>query len=308
MNKSKKQFIALLFIFQIFLPAKAMGFFTDNDIIWRKGANEVIKYIDQDTPSPGKNDHPVVLQAKQISLILQSIKFPQQEENDPAKEKEFNSVFSDQQANLLGRYLEQGLKEAKPDQDIVFVLEKSVKRFFILKPARYFVAGRVFYKDNQLNIIIGDYDQLRNEAYEAVTDPTGTGHIHYSFDYGERSKPSKFKKAIVSINGIEYKQLNHIRRDDWLVIDVNVASKAIEQMTIMHNKDEMANKRKELMEVLDSDDTIPVDATNSPGKVTHSLEQRSLEQRLTELKHLRNKDLITEEEYAQKRKQILGDL
>ena len=303
MTKSKKQFVALFFIFQIFSPAKAMGFFTDNDIIWQAGANEIIKYIDQDTPSPGKNDHPVVLQAKQINIILQSIKFPQQEEDDPAKEKEFKSVFTDQQANLLGRYLEQGLKQAKPDQDITFVMEKSVKRSSILKPARYFVAGRVFYKDNQLNIIIGDYDRLRNEAFEAVNDPTGTGHIHYSFDYGERSKPSKFKKAIISINGIEYKQLNSIRRDDWLVIDVNVASKAIEQMAIIRNKDEMANKRKELMEVLGSDDTIPIDVTNSPGKATHSLEQR-----LTELKHLRNKDLITDEEYAQKRKQILEDL
>ena len=302
MNKSKKYFLALFLIFQIFSSAFAMGAFKDDDIIWQAGANEIIKYIDQDTPSPGKNDHPVVLQEKQINIILQSIKFPQQED-DPVKEKEFKSVFTDQQANLLGRYLEQGLKEAKPDQDITFVLEKSIKRSSILKPARYFVAGRVFYKDNQLNIIIGDYDRLRNEAFEAVNDPTGTGHIHYSFDYGERSKPSRFKKSIVSINGIEYKQLNSIRRDDWLVIDVNVASKAIEHMAKIQKMDEMANKRKELMEVLGSEDIIHIDAINSPEKATHSLEDR-----LTELKHLRNKDLITDEEYAQKRKQILDDL
>ena len=302
MNKSKKYFLALFLIFQIFSSAFAMGAFKDDDIIWQAGANEIIKYIDQDTPSPGKNDHPVVLQEKQINIILQSIKFPQQED-DPVKEKEFKSVFTDQQANLLGRYLEQGLKEAKPDQDITFVLEKSIKRSSILKPALYFVAGRVFYKDNQLNIIIGDYDRLRNEAFEAVNDPTGTGHIHYSFDYGERSKPSRFKKAIVSINGIEYKQLNSIRRDDWLVIDVNVASKAIEHMAKIQKMDEMANKRKELMEVLGSEDIIHIDAINSPEKATHSLEDR-----LTELKHLRNKDLITDEEYVQKRKQILDDL
>ena len=302
MNKSKKYFLALFLIFQIFSSAFAMGAFKDDDIIWQAGANEIIKYIDQDTPSPGKNDHPVVLQEKQINIILQSIKFPQQED-DPVKEKEFKSVFTDQQANLLGRYLEQGLKEAKPDQDITFVLEKSIKRSSILKPALYFVAGRVFYKDNQLNIIIGDYDRLRNEAFEAVNDPTGTGHIHYSFDYGERSKPSRFKKSIVSINGIEYKQLNSIRRDDWLVIDVNVASKAIEHMAKIQKMDEMANKRKELMEVLGSEDIIHIDAINSPEKATHSLEDR-----LTELKHLRNKDLITDEEYAQKRKQILDDL
>ena len=71
----------------------------------------------------------------------------------------------------------------------------------------------------------------------------------------------------------------------------------------MRQQEEMANKRKELMEVLGSEGTVQIDATNSPEKVTHSLEER-----LTELKHLRDKDLITDEEYAQKRKQLLDDL
>jgi hypothetical protein len=303
MNNSKKNFIALFFIFQICSPAFAMGFFTDNNIIWQAGANEFIKYIDQDTSSPGKNDHPVVLQAKEINTILVSIKFHEQEKDKLATEDKFKSVFTDQQASLLGRYLEQGLKEAKPHQDIIFVLEKSVKRLTLLKPARYFVAGRVFYKDNKLNIIIGDYDLLRNEAFEAVSDPTGTGHIHYSFDYGNRSKPSSFKKTIASINGIENKQQNNTRRGDWLVIDVSVASKAIEHMTSMRKQEEMENRRKEIVEVLGSEDTILIDATNSSEKAT-----RSVVERLTELELLRNKDLITDEEYAQKRKQILDEL
>jgi len=304
MNKLKIHFfIALFFVFQLFIPAFAMGSFTDNDIIWQAGANELIKYIDQDTPSLGKNDHPVVLQAKEINSILQSINYHKQSKDNVDTDKDLKAVFTDQQANLLGQYLEEGLKDAKPYQDIIFVMEKSVKRFTLLKPARYFVAGRVFYKDNKLNIIIGDYDLLRNEAYEAVNDPTGVGHIHYSFDYGQRSKPSGFKNVIIHIDGVENKQLNNTLRSDWLVIDVNVASKAIEHMATLRKKDEMENRRRELLEVLDSEVAIPVDASNRPDNVTHSLEER-----LTELKQLRNKDLITDEEYAQKRKQILDDL
>lgn len=303
MNKSKKYFIALFFIIQICSPAFAMGFLTDNEIIWQAGANEFIKFTDQDTSSLGKNDHPVVLQAKEINTILVSIKFHEQEKDKLATEKNSKSVFTEQQANLLGQYLEQGLKDAKPDQDIIFVMEKSVKRFTLLKPALYFIAGRVFYKNNKLNIIIGDYDRLRNEAFEAVNDPTGTGHIHYSFDYGNRSKASGFKKAIISINGIENKQLNSARRADWLVIDLNIASVAIEHMARMREKDEMANRRKELVEVLSSEDTVHIDATSNLESVTPSHEER-----LTELKHLRNKDLITDEEYEQKRKQILDEL
>jgi len=304
MNKLKIHFfIALFFVFQLFVPAFAMGSFTDNDIIWQAGANELIKYIDQDTPSLGKNDHPVVLQAKEINSILQSINYHKQSKDNVDTDKDLKAVFTDQQANLLGQYLEEGLKDAKPYQDIIFVMEKSVKRFTLLKPARYFVAGRVFYKDNKLNIIIGDYDLLRNEAYEAVNDPTGVGHIHYSFDYGQRSKPSGFKNVIIHIDGVENKQLNNTLRSDWLVIDVNVASKAIEHMATLRKKDEMENRRRELLEVLDSEVAIPVDASNRPDNVTYSLEER-----LTELKQLRNKDLITDEEYAQKRKQILDDL
>ena len=97
-----------------------MGWFTDNDIIWQASANEIIKYIDQDTSSLGENDHPANLTAKEISTILASLKFREQEED--------NFVFTDQQANLLGRYLEEGLKAALPHQDIIFVMEKSVKR------------------------------------------------------------------------------------------------------------------------------------------------------------------------------------
>lgn len=304
MNKLKIHFfIALFFVFQLFVPAFAMGTFTDDDIIWQASANELIKYIDQDTPSPGNNDHPVLLQAKEINTILQAINYHKPSKDNVDTDKDFKAVFTDQQANLLGQYLEEGLKDAKPYQDIIFVMEKSVKRFTLLKPALYFVAGRVFYKDNKLNIIIGDYDLLRNEAYEAVNDPTGVGHINYSFDYGKRSKPSGFKNVIIHIDGVENKQLNNTRRSDWLVIDVNVASKAIEHMATLRKKDEMENRRKELLEVLDSEVAIPIDASNRPDNVTQSLEER-----LTELKQLRNKDLITDEEYAQKRKQILDDL
>lgn len=303
MNKPIKHVNAFFIISQIILPAFAMGSFSNNDIIWQASTNEIIKYIDQDTLNSSKNDHPAVLQTKDINTILASIKFYPQKEGNHSTDKQLKSVFAEQQTKLLGRYLEQGLKGAKPHQDIIFVMEKRVNRLSLLKPSRYFVAGRVFYKNNKLNIIIGDYDRLRNEAFEAVNDPTGTGHIHYSFDYGKRSRPSRFNKEIISVKGIENKRLNDTQRVDWLVIDVNVALKSLEHMAKIRNKDEMENRHKELMELLDSEDTIHIDAITSPEKVTHSVEER-----LIELIRLRNKDLITDEEYTQKRKQILDDL
>ena len=147
-----------------------------------------------------------------------------------------------------------GLKKAKPRQDIIFAMERSVPRSPVLKPNRYFVAGRVFYKDNRLNIIIGDYDRPRLDGYELAYDPTNMGIVRYNFDHGNRSKASKFNNTIIGVTGVENKTWKNTRRSDWLVIDVNAAAKAYDHLTEMRKEEELAKKRQELREVLGSEE------------------------------------------------------
>lgn len=309
MNILKNKIFTLFFIFLIIFPASvfAAGFFAKKDVIWQENNNKYFKYAVQDKSSFGENDHPVELEEKEISAVLESIKI--QGKNRPDKEEKLKSIFTVEQMNMLSRYLAKGLKNAKPQQDIIFVMEKSIKRSLGLKPEGFFVAGRAFYKDNKLNIIIGDYDRRRDDSYEAAVDPTHVGIVRYQFDHGKRSKNSRFKETIISVNGIEKKQLNNTQRTDWLVIDVAVASKAYDQQQTMRKNEEMAKKRKEIREILGSEEinqreeTIPQKQTDRPRKVTNSLEER-----LTTLKRLKDKNLITDEEYAQKRKQLLDEL
>lgn len=302
MNLSKSHIIALALLLPIFssCSVSAFDFFKEKNVIWQGSTNEFFKYAAQDTSDFGENDHPVELSGKDISTILGLIKI--QAQDNHKEKKELEPLFSAEQVTLLGQYLAKGLNNAQADQDIIFALEKSVDSFIGLKPDRFFVAGRAFYKNNKLNIIIGDYDLPRHNAYEAAYDPTHTGIVRYHFNYGKRSQASKFNKPITRINGVENKRLANDRRDDWLLIDVNTALKAYERMTGIRKKKELEKKREELREVLGGDQIAPLEET-APVKA-----KRSLEERLIELKRLRNKDLITEEEYAEKRKQLLDEL
>ncbi len=301
MNILENKTIAVFFTFLIFSLSSvfANGSLASDDVIWQASPNVFFKYVDRGKSKFGKNDHPVELKPEEVVTILRSLKIEEKEK--PASGEELVSLFSVQQAEMLGRNLAKGLRSAQPNQDIIFAMEKSVSRSFGLKPNRFFVAGRAFYKNNKLNIIMGDYDRRRDDAYEVAYDPTHVGILRYNFDHGSRSRSSKgFNRTLVTVNGVGNKQLNETRRDDWLVINVATASDTYDRMTTIHKKEETARKREELREILGSDET------NRSSKGTRSLD--SLEERLTTLNRLKAKGLITDEEYAEKRKQILDEL
>ena len=197
MNKLIKRISSIFLVLLMFFLGSV---FADEDVIWQAGANLYFKYAGQDKSGFGKNDHPVELQAKEITAALELLKI---REKNRVPEAELSPVFTADQADMLGEYLAKGFINARSDQDVIFVLQKSIGRRFPFKAKEYFVAGRAFYKDNKLNIIIGDYDRLRDDGYEAAVDPTHVGIVRYNFDHGKRSKRSKgFQKSILEGSGI----------------------------------------------------------------------------------------------------------
>jgi len=303
-------FLTLLFSSTTF----AVSFFGDDeDVIWQSGLNRYFKYVKQDRSTAGKNDHPVKLDAIDITTALKALEF---EEKSFLRGEEIKLVFSIPQMLLLGKQLAKGLKNAKPGQDIIFVMEGGQSKLILLSE-KTFVAGRVFYKDGKLNIILGEYDLVRNDAVENLLDKSGRGNISYIFNHGKRSRESKkFDGRLEDAPGIENKKLGKKFRKDWFVIDVELASKAyLAQLKESKNpssfKDdkrvqveaaklarerrqmraEMARMRKEMKE-LSSD---PVS-------------NKSPEQRITTLEQLREKELITQEEYESRRQEILNDI
>jgi hypothetical protein len=348
MDTSKNRLIALLLILPTFhaCSVPATDFFGETDkkaVIWQGGTNQYIKYADLETSVFGENEQPAELNPKELKGILGSLEFRNKDKH--TEEDKLEPVFTAEQTGLLSEYLAKGLKGAKPDQDIIFALQKTIKRFFGLEPEQFFVAGRAFYKNNRLNIIIGDYDRPRLAGYEAAYDPTHMGIVKYDFDFGKRKKPSRFDKTLVSLNGVENKEVNNRRRDDWLVIDVPVAWLAHEEMIEARKKEQLAEKRKELREVLASEEEDIEQAEKEQETLRKQVEQleqevqaerpqppaiapagadksatakaapapeetaaeKSLEERLKVLKGLLDQGLITDEIYQRKVESLLDE-
>ena len=68
-----------------------------------------------------------------------------------------------------------------------------------------YTAGRAFYLNGKLNIIIGDYDRLGDKFKERANASAGISEIKYYFVPGKRAKKSGFKlvnEAIIYNNSV----------------------------------------------------------------------------------------------------------
>ncbi len=325
-------FTSFIFISGIVYPASALAIDfpwfggDEEEVIWEVSKNVYLKYAEQDSSKLGKNDHPAELNEDEIRKALKLLVIQQTDYSDENEEPA--SVFTQQQIIMLSKHLARGLVKASPDQDIIFAMKKNTDRFLGLKTAQFFVAGRVFYQDEKLNIILGDFDRAREEGYEDAYDPTHMGIVSYNFNHGKRSKKSKgFKQSIEEVKGIEIKEAE---RRDWFVIDLNVASKTYDLQASTREKSELEGKRKELRAILGED---AISGTSAKERAQNSRERRemraemarmrkemgemsggkgsssqSLEERLTTLDLLKKKGLVSDKEYQVKRQEILSDI
>lgn len=291
-----------------------------DETLWKSGQNLYIKIAKQDKHSDGRiipNQHPATLNPREIRDALNTLLVWNKSFFTGAlKDKdEAESVFSLSQSRLLGTYIAAGLQTANPNQDIVFALTRRKKSFLFMKDTTY-TAGRAFYVGGKLNIIIGDYDKLGDKFKERVHQSSGGMEVKYYFATGKRAKRSGFKKAIILSDGLSTYEDKGKTRTDWFVIDVKAASAAYaarqsgadSQISTINDERlrqeaaksarerremrlEMARLRKEMKE-------------QSQAKAN----DRSVEERLEQLKSMKEKDIITAEEYKAKRAEILGDI
>jgi len=295
----KNKLIAALCTLLLFIsaPSFALSQFKNDSVIWQSETNVYFKYAAQDKGRTSSNDHPAKLREKEISTALGQLAIQSDKKTKP--------LFSEKQIDLLAQHLVTGLSNAAPDQDVTFALQKNKKRItgLGLSPDKLFVAGRAFYKDNKLNIIVGDYDRPRDIGFEAAYDPTHVGIVRYSFDHGSRKQKAKqFKVKLAKTSGVETKssQLNN-----WLIIDLKVATKALAAQEKKQKQQAYEAKRDEIRAILASDGIIPAQPITSTTPV---ISTPTPEKRLTTLKNLKDKGLITNKEYADKRAQILDDI
>ncbi len=305
-----------IFALLMLLPSSAAftaGFLEDDeDIIWKSGLNLYFKYASQDESRYGRNKHPVDLPEKDINLALKSLEVT---EKGFLSGEKIRPVFSVSQTNLLSKHLSTGLKTAKPNQDIIFVMEGG-RRKLVLLNEKNFVAGRVFYKDDKLNIIIGEFDRARSTEFERQYDPSGRASVPYSFNHGRRAKTSgNFKGSITPVSGVENKKIGKKLRKDWLMIDVGTASKAyIAKLDGRNNPSPQRDSALEMeaaAKLARESRQMRVEMARMRKDMREAnvgAASKTLEERIKTLDALRKDELITQEEYDIKRKEILNDI
>ena len=310
LNKLFFNYLILLLSF-VLLPVPASA----DEALWKSGMNLYIKLAKQDKLREGRtppNQHPVSLSAREITNALNLIEVWNKH---LFKRDVLDTAFSSAESRLLGQYLSEGLKKARPDQDIIFSIPRREKKYIVIQNMTY-TAGRAFYANDKLHIIIGDYEKSPDRFKERMHQSSGIPEIKYFFNHGKRAKPSKFDRAVVLKEGIDIYRGGKKQRKDWFVIDVKTASATYlakhavnKKPTTLANDEAIrleADKRAQENRAMRLEMArLRKEMNQNQARGGHNL---SVEDRLIKLTDLKDKKLITDEEYAMKRKEIINEI
>ena len=258
----KKTFFIVL---TVFMAIPAVSFAKKTTYIY---TNYRLNYVK--TEEVGKKDlkkrgpfgHPYLMAPQEMGGVLSGILLNRS--FVISKEVETQEVFDTNAVGFLAPFLAEGLKTAKPNEEIVFsYLDKNPK--LVLRSDRITV-GKMWVKDQYLHIefaklmakLFGDYDKRGNFA-QVVNRAKG---LRVSLE----TKP-----------GYELGSSS-----EELIINLKKVTQVASQ------------EKAQVKEEKRATELVP----NS----------QVMEKRLKELKKLRKKGLITEEEYQAKRSDILKDL
>jgi len=278
--------------------------------IWERN-EQYVRLVQAEKNAP-PNDHPVKLDAIEVEQALSSLLL--WIEGGILRNEESTVVYPRKQAALITKDIVDGLSKAAPDEDVTFNVRGYSDSLLAVVRVREWTTGRVFYRDGKLNLIIGEHRKRIDKAKKNVEGAFGViddfRDVH--FQVGSRHHQGKMKGRIVTTEGVES---GGAERPDWVMIDVAKAALAYREaqvpadvrkeetrakaaaakLTIERRqmREEMARMRKELQEM-----------QKSQGSA--SLE--SLEERIGKLQQLKEKGLISDDEFLQRKEQILGEI
>ena len=298
-------------IFFILFLIATTGEVIADAILWESGLSLYIKIESQDKGAKQANGHPVTLDAETIDSSLRLLKIW---DKNFYEEGEAESVFSISQTRILGKHIAEGLKLAKPNEDIIFSLA-SMKKGALGASEPKFIGGRAFFLNNELNIIIGDYDKPRDKGMEAAVGSSGVTEIKYHIKVGRRDKASKFNKNMIQVDGIRHVKINKKTRKDWFTLNLDKTKIVVFNQKELKRRgskeykqeklfiDEAAKLAKERRDMRLEMARLRKEMEGNKGS-----EAESVEERLKKLKELMDKELISKEEYDKKRTEILNEI
>ena len=266
-------------------------------------------------PDGVTNAHPVNIDKAALMQALSEVSF--WKGGGVFRDDEQAQLFPGRMAEALGTYMSDALSQASPSEDIYFVVRGYGRVALGMGKERFWNSGRAFYLDGRLNIIIGEHgkierkDQRLVEGAFGITDTEETRQA-YTFSPGSRDSESSVNGEVVVANGISIKTVDGEPREDWILINVDEAARAYAESQI----DPELRRQEQKLEAEAARRTLETremkaelarlraemaDMQRSGGGAS----VQSVEERLQTLDTLKEKGLITEEEYAGRRAQIL---
>ncbi len=242
--------------------------------IWQ-GREQFVRVEKQDHPAGVTvpvNDHPPDISADRLRTLLESI-----EVRFPDSDKTV-LLFNDEELKILSENIRAGLASAGPDEDVTFAVIGHHAVLMGIFKQRMVTTGRVFCQGGKVNIIFG-------EILREVKD--NEDRRLYPFLQGSRIEgaPRAFTLAVQP-----GRENFAMKRPDWVIFPV--AGPAVPAAAPAAPQGRV---------------TEPA-APAEPREKAAPAGRKTVEERLMTLNELRNKKLISEEEYRAKRLEILNEL
>lgn len=245
---------------------------------WRISEFTAISLVQREAGST-PNEHPVTLQPEglrqQLSLVRAQIGGKPE------------ALFHPDELKDLVEPLAQALSVAKPDDDIVLLSTSRRGEGLLSTPLG--VTARIFVKDGNLNVVVRDVRRDFVNAYRGT-------HIEPQFEFGARGKQSAAVLQGPSGAG---------KRADWIQMPIAGAATAAAPIA------PVAPAPLRAVNSVTPAAAIPVAPAAVVAPVAPSRDDAFYAEqarRLKGLKLLRDQGAISEEEYQQKRKEILSTL
>ncbi|ALG68108.1 SHOCT domain-containing protein [Beggiatoa leptomitoformis] len=320
--------IALFSLLFSTITATAFTLFNQDDTyLWRFKDEQYVRLETNEGASA--NQHPVNFTTEQLRQILASLKVERDNVTIP--------IFEEKELAILNPAITTGLSRANPMQDVTFAVI-GMHTGLITNENRV-TTGRVFYQEGQLHLIFGllhgeiDYTQDRRLypflAGSRQHAPTHAWRIVPQTGLNIAANASH--TVAIDVNGfiknIQQQALNRAMPEK-LATETQKVSVETARLTeeVSQLKEEVqtlkqqpsgkkpvsvepeAHQLKQAVSQLQQEVKTLKQTPVTPVTTSSNLSATQIETRLQTLKTLREKNLITEAEYQQKRKQILDAL
>jgi hypothetical protein len=224
------------------------------------------------------NRHPVSLSTGELREALASLTVQLPDTPKPV------AVFGDSELDVLSEQLHVGLQQAGTDQDLVFAILGEMPLLKSFASVDVVTTGRVFYRENGLNLIFGMVRELVKERDRRLQPFLPGSRLH------ESALPGPVSATADSL-------VHPANRPDWVVLPLGSEGKVQKPTPPAAKPDAAAPESGKAVR--------PAEPKNDNVSNGH---WKGIEERLRFLGELKAKGLITDEEYRAKKESILKEL